>query len=103
MNFKILIKERSEILKMVIGEGFLAETRETTMGSIRLVDECKWFKNGKEIDPDSQPSTWTSGEPGTGRWDDEMNYLMKIRRGNANITKNKIDMDGWKDHIPSKP
>lgn len=103
MNFKILIKERSEILKMVIGEGFLAETRETTMGSIRLVDECKWFKNGKEIDPDSQPSTWTSGEPGTGRWDDEMNYLMKIRRGNTNITKNKIDMDGWKDFIPSKP
>lgn len=103
MKFRIMIKERSEILRMVIGEGFLAEVRESTMGSIRLVDECKIFKNGLPVDPDNQSATWTSGEIGTGRWDDEFSYLMKTRKSNTQITKNKYDTEGWKDYIPSAP
>ena len=101
VKHRIIMKDRSEILRMVIGEGFAAEVRETTMGSIRLVDEVKFFKNGKPIDSDDQHSHWIPGESGIGRWSEEDDYLMKIRRGNARITNAPVDLDGWKDFVPS--
>lgn len=97
----IVIKDRSEILKMIVGEGFAAEVRETTMGSIRMVDELKLFKNGKPIDPDDQSSRWISGEPGTGRWSEEDKIIMKIRKGNATVSSAPVDLEGWKDFVPS--
>lgn len=97
----IVMKDRSEILRMIIGSGFAAEVRESTMGSICMVDEVKFFKNGKPIDPDEQHSHWISGEPGTGRWSEEDDYIMRIRKGNTNIKNSPVDLDGWKDFVPS--
>lgn len=101
LKHHIIIKDRSEILRMVVGEGFAAEVRESTMGSIRMVDEVKFFKNGQPLDPEDQPSHWIPGEPGTGRWTQEDDYIMKIRKGNSNIKSNPVDLDGWKDFVPS--
>lgn len=99
-KFHILMKDRSEILRMV-GTGFDAEVREERMGSIHIVDEMKFFKNGKPIDPSGDPSSWYSGEPGTGRWSEEDEVIMKIRNGTATIVNNPVDLDGWKDFVES--
>ena len=37
-------------------------------------DEVKFFKNGKPRS-DGQYASWYSGEPGTGRWDQEDDIL----------------------------
>lgn len=99
-KFHILMKDRSEILRMV-GTGFDAEVREERMGSIHIVDEMKFFKNGKPIDPSGDPSSWYSGEPGTGRWSEEDEVIMKTRNGTATIVNNPVDLDGWKDFVES--
>lgn len=99
-KFHILMKDRSEILRMV-GTGFDAEVREERMGSIHIVDEMKFFKNGKPLDPSGDPSSWYSGEPGTGRWSEEDEVIMKIRNGTATIVNNPVDLDGWKDFVES--
>lgn len=103
INYHIEMNDKSEMIKMVQGEGFLAQERTESIGSIRMSDEAMFFKNGKPVDPDGQHATWVSGEPGLGRWDNETNYIMKVRKGSKRITKNNYDMDGWKDFIPSMP
>lgn len=100
MKFRILMKDRSEILRMV-GTGFDAEVREERMGSLHIVDEMKFFKNGKPLDPSGDPSSWYSGEPGTGRWSEEDEVIMKIRNGTSTIINNPVDLDGWKDFVES--
>lgn len=100
MKFHILMKDRSEILRMV-GTGFDAEVREERMGSLHIVDEMKFFKNGKPLDPSGDPSSWYSGEPGTGRWSEEDEVIMKIRNGTSTIINNPVDLDGWKDFVES--
>lgn len=82
-NYKVLLNDRSELLKMT-SKGFDATTRETRMGSIHMVDEVKFFKNGNPID-----NTWLSGEPDT----DPLNY----RRNNIH----NVDLDGWKKYVQS--
>ena len=58
----IIMKDRSEILKMN-GNGWDVQERTDRMGSIRMVDEVKFFKNGEPIDPSESVSSWYSGEP----------------------------------------
>lgn len=99
MKYHIELNDRSEILKMTTGEGFIAEVREETMGSIRMVDEVKFFKNGKPLDPAGYSSVWFSGEPGTGRWSEEDDIIMKSRNGSSRIKNNSVDLDGWKDFV----
>lgn len=99
-KYHLIIKDRSEILKMT-STGFDAQTREECMGSIRMVDEMKFFKNGKPIDPDGQPSSWYSGEPGTGRWSMENDILMKARKETVRVTNLPVDLEGWKDFVES--
>ena len=100
-KYHIVMKDRSEIYKMTVGHGFAAETRTTRMGSIRMVDEVKFFKNGQPLDPDGQYASWYSGEPGTGRWDQEDDILMRARKGIANIKNPPVDFEGWKDYVES--
>ena len=51
------------------------------MGSLHFVDEMKFFLNGQDIDPSGSPSHWISGEPGTGRWENEYDLQTSIRKG----------------------
>lgn len=97
----IVLKDRSEMFKRTIGYGFAAETRTTKMGSISMSDEVKFFKNGEPVDPDGQHSSWYSGDPGTGRWDQEDDILMRTRKGTVNVTNIPIDFEGWKDYVES--
>lgn len=99
-KFRILMKDRSEILKMT-GSGFDAQVRTERMGSIHLVDEMKFFKNGKPLDPSGQTSSWYSGEPGTGRWSEEDDITMSDHIGTAHISNMPVDLDGWKDFVES--
>ena len=101
MTHHIVMKDRCESLVMTIGEGFAARKQESTMGSIRMVDEMKFYLNGTEMDPDGQPSHWISGESGTGRWSDDMNILMATRKGHSTIQGFKVDLEGWKDFVES--
>lgn len=99
-KYHLILKDRSEIIKMT-STGFDAQLREECMGSMRMVDEMKFFKNGKPIDPDGQPSSWYSGEPGTGRWSMENDILMKARKETVRVTNFPVDLEGWKDFVES--
>ena len=94
------MKDRSEILKMV-SDGFAVNQRTTRMGSLHFVDEMKFFLNGQDIDPSGSPSHWISGEPGTGRWENEYDLQTSIRKGSARIISQPVDLDGWKEYVES--
>lgn len=98
--YRILMKDRSEILRMT-SDGFDAQLREARMGSIHLVDEMKFFKNGENIDPSGQPSSWYSGEPETGRWSEEDDFTMRTYDSTTRINNMPVDLDGWKDFVES--
>lgn len=100
MKYYIELKDRSEMIQE-IEDGYHVNPRDYSMGSIRMVDEVKLFKNGKEIDPNDHSSIWYSGEPGTGRWSEEDDILMRIRKENARVSNPPIDLNGWKDFIIS--
>jgi len=85
----------------MISDGFAVNQRTARMGSLHLVDEMKFFLNGQELDPSGNHSSWISGEPGTGRWDQEDDVLMKARKGSARVTSAPVDLDGWKDFVES--
>lgn len=99
-KYHIEMNDRSEILKM-ISSGFDASVRTERMGSIHLVDEMKFFKNGTAFDPSGDPSSWYSGEPGTGRWSEEDDVITRTRIGSANVRNLPVDLDGWKDFVQS--
>ena len=98
---RILLMDRAQEIKMVYGEGFAAEERTTTMGSMRIQDAVKCFINGKEID-NGQPSHWWNGEPGTGLYSEEDDVLMRIRKGTARVTSLPVDLEGWKEFQESE-
>ena len=90
-KYNIILKDKSRIYKTIVGHGFASEVRTKEMGSMKLVDEMKFFKNGKPVDPDGNTSYWQSGEYYNGLSDREDN----------NITNLPIDFDGWKDYVES--
>lgn len=100
MKYHILMKDRSEILKM-ISNGFAVNQRTARMGSIHIVDEMKFFMNGQNLDPSGSPSHWISGEPGTGRWENEADFQTAIRKGSARVASQPVDLDGWKSYVES--
>ncbi len=100
VKHKTILKDRSELIKMIIGEGFAAQHRESRMGSIRMVDEMKFYKNGEEIDPTNHTSMWYNGEPGSGRYSDDEEIIFRTRTGTEKVNLN-IDMEGWKDYVES--
>lgn len=99
-NHHIIMKDRSEILVMR-GDGFITNERTENMGSIRMVDEVKFFKNGHPIDPSGSVSSWYTGESGTGRWSEEDDILMRSRNSVERVQNMPVDLDGWKDFVES--
>lgn len=99
-TYSIIMKDRSEILKMN-GNGWDVEERTDRMGSIRMVDEVKFFKNGEPIDPSGNVSSWYSGEPGTGRWSEEDDILMRARKTVERVQNAPVDLEGWKNFVES--
>ena len=97
---RTIIHDRSQILVMV-GDKLAAHPRTATMGSFRIVDEVKVFKNGDPVDPNGFDSVLISGEPGSGRWPEEDDIHMKTYSGSANIKMEPADLDGWKDFVES--
>lgn len=92
--------DRSETIRTMIGEGFAAEEKIATVGSIHMSDEMKFFKNGAPIDSE-ESSMWYSGNPGSGRWSEEDDVLMKSRVKNNRIYNAPVDLEGWKDFVES--
>jgi hypothetical protein len=102
LNYGIILKDRSEMMKMT-PNGFDVNPREKWMGSAHIVDEMKFFKNGKEIDPSGDTSSWYPGEVGSGRWESEEDILMMARKAKSNVNHGKVDLDGWKNYVESYP
>ena len=96
-TFHINLNDKTEIFQTKIGEGFTAEIREMSMGSISMYDEVKLFKNGKPIDPNDFSSVWISGEPGNGRWSEDDDILMRSRKESTRVILAPIDFDAWKE------
>ena len=101
MLHHIIMNDRTQMLKMQVGEGFAAEVRTKDIGSIRMVDEMKFYKNGKEIDPNDHVSAWYVGESNTGRWSEEDDILMAARKNSERVQNLPVDLDGWKEFVES--
>jgi hypothetical protein len=95
---RILMKDQPQIIKPT-KNGYEVVNRKSCMGSIRMVDEAKFSKNGKPVDPSGHTSAWYSGEPGTGRWSEEDDLIMKTRNSSERITNLPVDTDGWKNFV----
>jgi hypothetical protein len=80
--------------------------RQSSSGSIRLVDEAKFYLNGKEIDPPGPssspgPQFWYQGEDSIGRFDDELD---RQEAGYDHVMAHQepiVDTEGWKDFVES--
>lgn len=46
-------------------------------------------------------SMWYTGEPGSGLWSEEDDVLMRIRTRNRRVKNNPVDLDYWKELVPS--
>lgn len=99
-SYHILMKDRPELIKLT-KNGFNITNRKITMGSIRMVDEMKLVKNGKDIDPSGHTSAWYSGEAGVGRWSEEDDFIMRTRIGSERIINAPVDAEGWKEFVES--
>lgn len=100
MRYHIEMDDRPEILQDIDGR-IQAKLRTEHMGSLRLVDEMKIFLNGKSIDTDGEVSYWGTGEPGSGRWSEEDDILMRARREAVRRYPAPVDTEGWQDFVES--
>ena len=66
-----------------------------------MVDEMKFYKNGKELDPSGHVSAWYNGEPGSGRWSEDDDILMAARKSTERVQNMPVDLDGWKEFVES--
>jgi len=73
---KLIIHDKSSQIIQNIN-GIKVIKRDDSCGSLRLVDEMKFFKNGENIDPDGQSSYWNVDEETIGRWEDYKNFEMR--------------------------
>lgn len=87
----ILINDYATMIKDPI------TNRTSDIGSLRLSDEVKFFKNGKNIDPSGHSPYWRSGDYSTGRWSEEDDILMKTRDSTERINPGYVDTEGWKE------
>ena len=99
-KISIIMNDRTQTYKMTIGSGFAAEERNITIGSVHLSDEMKFYKNGQPIDSD-EGSLWYNGEHNNGRWSEEDDVLMRVRTKNARVYNAPVDLEAWKDFVPS--
>ena len=99
-HHKIIMKDRSEEYHMDINEGFTSQQRTKRMGSMRMIDAVKFFKNGKEVDPNGHTSMWFNGEPGSGEYSNDEEILFRTRTSTEKVNL-QVDLDGWEDFIES--
>lgn len=66
LKYKIILDDKSNII-ILKDNDLKVNKRQTSSGSLRMVDEIKFFKNGKELDPDGDESRWFVGESNVGR------------------------------------
>lgn len=100
LKYHLVFKDRSEMLTMT-SEGFDAQVRTSRMGSIRMVDEVKFFKNGEPVDPNGNESMWYVGESNNGRYSNEEEIIFKAREKLAKIQNQQVDLNGWKNYVES--
>jgi len=81
----IIIDKASQIIENNNGRRIIY--RNDSCGSLRLVDEMKFFRNGKEIDPNGQYSYWNTDEETVGRWEDHNNFEMRNNTDVVTIKK----------------
>lgn len=93
MKHNILLKDRSKMI-----EATLISPRKIGMGSIRIVDEVKLYLNGSSLDPSGYHAYWRPGEGNVGRWSEEDDILMKIRKSSERVYPGTVDYDGWKSY-----
>jgi hypothetical protein len=101
LTHHILMKDRPQLITFAKGGGFNVSNRKSTMGSIRMVDEAKFSKNGKSVDPSGHSSAWYSGESGTGRWSEEDDIIMRTRNSTERVVNLPVDTNAWKSHVES--
>jgi hypothetical protein len=92
MTKHILMKDRSTLMNKSINI-FEESGKPIRMGSVGLVDEVKFYKNGTELDPDGSKAYWIHGE------DNSYTYLMNNR--DSKETVQNVDLEGWKDYVVS--
>ena len=100
-KYKIKLNDRSQMIRMSDDGSFDTTDRRSWMGSMRMVDEMKFFKNGKEIDPSRHTSAFYVGEHETGRWEHDHDFILKTRMNNERVSNIPYDTEGWKDYIES--
>jgi hypothetical protein len=103
MKYRILIKDRPTMIKLdkdeYGNEIFIVDHREAGTGSIRMVDEMKFFKNGEELDTNRVVSSWYVGEGKTGRWSDEDDHLSRTYKSTERIQNKMVDYNAWKEFV----
>jgi hypothetical protein len=65
-------------------------------GSMRMVDECKFFLNGTDLDPTGHTAAWYPGEPDVGRYVHHHDFNISTYNGSENIITPEVDREGWK-------
>lgn len=101
LTHHILMKDRPQLITFAKGGGFDVTNRRSTMGSIRMVDEAKFSKNGKSVDPSGHTSAWYPGESGVDRWSEEDDFIMKTRNSIERVVNLPVDTNSWKSHVES--
>ena len=95
----ILLQDKSDMITESLADGLDVVQRKSSTGSLRIVDEAKFFKNGKETDPDGNISYWRAGEVNIGRWANDEDFISKTRTSTERIKSNKIDKNSWKEFV----
>jgi len=90
------IEDRSD---MITPEGI--KKREGWMGSLRLVDEAKFFINGQDEDPVSGVSIWYAGESDIGRFDMEHDRRDATYDHTQRTKAPLVDTEYWKFLVES--
>ena len=68
----------------------------TGNASMRMIDEIKIYKNGKEMDK----AEFRSGED-SGRWENEERIIMRARTAPFTVLSKKMDTNYWKNLVES--
>lgn len=100
------IHDKSQMLVTSKNEdGYYTDVRkrETHMGSMRMVDEVKFFLNGKDKDSFHQDkeSFWTSGEEDVGRFDMPDDHIDETYDSTQEVTRGPVDDEAWKEFTES--
>jgi hypothetical protein len=102
-KYNLVISDASDIIQNgILNNGDkIINLRKYSMGSLRMIDECKFFKNGKEVDPSGQSSSWISGEVGVGRYIDDSDHTKSSYKGTDRVLYAPVDTEAWKMHVES--